>query len=133
MSAEPQPSNGNGSVTFEKVREAERQAIRAVFGDVDDKELVGIAFSGGGIRSATFGLGVLEGLKKLALLDRVHYVSTVSGGGYIGSWFSANCRRAADRGAVDAQRSDAAGVDEPDDDRQDDRGADDQRHENSPA
>ena len=40
MSAEPQPSNGNGSVTFEKVREAERQAIRAVFGDVDDKELV---------------------------------------------------------------------------------------------
>src|SRR5262249_62355123 len=28
----------------------------------------------------------------------IHYLSTVSGGGYIGSWLSANCKRAADRG-----------------------------------
>ena len=105
MSPEPQPSNGNGSVTFEKVRQAEQQAIQAAFGDVDDQEQVGLAFSGGGIRSATFGLGVLEGLKKHNLLDRVHYLSTVSGGGYIGSWFSANCRRAADRGDTHDWRS----------------------------
>ncbi len=61
----------------------------------EDANLVGLAFSGGGIRSATFGLGVLEGLKKHALLRRVDYLSTVSGGGYIGAWLTANCQRAA--------------------------------------
>jgi Patatin-like phospholipase len=60
-------------------------------------QLVGLALSGGGIRSATFGLGVLEALKKADLLKRIHYLSTVSGGGYIGGWFSANCKRAEER------------------------------------
>jgi hypothetical protein len=46
----------------------------------------GIAFSGGGIRSATFNLGVLQGLANKRLLPYVDYLSTVSGGGYIGSW-----------------------------------------------
>lgn len=58
-------------------------------------DLVGLAFSGGGIRSATFGLGVLEGLKRCGLLPQIDYLSTVSGGGYIGAWLSANCQRAA--------------------------------------
>jgi hypothetical protein len=58
-----------------------------------EQNLVGLAFSGGGIRSATFGLGVLEGLKRFGLLDRIHYLSTVSGGGYVGAWLSANCKR----------------------------------------
>jgi hypothetical protein len=57
------------------------------------RDLVGLAFSGGGIRSATFGLGVLEALKDKGLLTKIDYLSTVSGGGYIGSWLSANCRR----------------------------------------
>lgn len=48
-----------------------------------------LCLSGGGIRSATFGLGVIQGLAKLKLLERFDYLSTVSGGGYIGSWFSA--------------------------------------------
>lgn len=49
-----------------------------------------ICFSGGGIRSATFALGVLQGLaKKGVKLGQFHYLSTVSGGGYIGSWLSA--------------------------------------------
>jgi predicted acylesterase/phospholipase RssA len=60
-------------------------------------QLVGLALSGGGIRSATFALGVLEALKKADLLKRIHYLSTVSGGGYIGGWFSASCKRAVDR------------------------------------
>ena len=68
---------------------------------VDRKNLVGLAFSGGGIRSASFGLGVLEALRDFELLDKVHYLSTVSGGGYIGAWLSANCRRAADNGVAD--------------------------------
>ncbi len=50
---------------------------------------VGLAFSGGGIRSATFSLGVVQALARLRLLTSFHYLSTVSGGGYIGSWLSA--------------------------------------------
>src|SRR4026209_1267495 len=42
----------------------------------------GLAFSGGGIRSATFNLGILRGLHRLKLLAHFDYLSTVSGGGY---------------------------------------------------
>src|SRR5262249_30629674 len=56
-------------------------------------DMVGLALSGGGIRSATFGLGVLQGLAQLRLLGAVDLLSTVSGGGYIGSWFAAWVRR----------------------------------------
>ncbi|TKB87029.1 MAG: hypothetical protein E8D43_10135 [Nitrospira sp.] len=49
----------------------------------------GLCFSGGGIRSATFGLGVLQSLARLQLLNKFDYLSTVSGGGYIGSWLTA--------------------------------------------
>lgn len=55
--------------------------------------LIGLAFSGGGIRSATFNLGVLEALKENDLLRFVDYLSTVSGGGYIGGWLVANAKR----------------------------------------
>ena len=48
-----------------------------------------LCFSGGGIRSATFGLGVLQGLARFNLLGQFDYQSTVSGGGYIGSWLAA--------------------------------------------
>jgi hypothetical protein len=48
-----------------------------------------LCFSGGGIRSATFGLGVLQGLARQGLIGEFDYISTVSGGGYLGSWLSA--------------------------------------------
>lgn len=75
-----------------------------------------LCFSGGGIRSATFCLGIIQALAQYtiggqpakrdqpgeestlddiaarareSLLSRFHYLSTVSGGGYIGSWLSA--------------------------------------------
>jgi Patatin-like phospholipase len=51
--------------------------------------VMGIALSGGGIRSATFSLGVLQGLAKLGLLKSFDYLSTVSGGGYIGGFLGA--------------------------------------------
>jgi hypothetical protein len=51
-----------------------------------DMQLRGIAISGGGIRSATFNLGVLQKLAELDQLKDFDYISTVSGGGYIGSW-----------------------------------------------
>lgn len=50
--------------------------------------LVGLALSGGGIRSATFNLGVLQSLAEHGILKQVDYLSTVSGGGYIGSCLS---------------------------------------------
>lgn len=51
-----------------------------------DKNLFGICVSGGGIRSATYGLGVLQGLAEKGLLSLADYISTVSGGGYLGAW-----------------------------------------------
>ena len=48
-----------------------------------------LCFSGGGIRSASFGLGVLQGLARLRLIGRFDYLSTVSGGGYLGGWLTA--------------------------------------------
>jgi hypothetical protein len=59
--------------------------------------LLGVAFSGGGIRSATFNLGVLQGLATKGWLPRIDYLSTVSGGGYIGAWLAAWIKR---RGSV---------------------------------
>lgn len=66
---------------------------RAARGIPGTAPTVGIAFSGGGIRSATFGLGVMEALKEQGVLKQADYLSTVSGGGYIGSWLTANCLR----------------------------------------
>ncbi len=45
---------------------------------------VGLALSGGGIRSATFALGVLQAIAKRRALQQVDLLSTVSGGGYTG-------------------------------------------------
>lgn len=50
--------------------------------------LIGLALSGGGIRSATFSLGVIQALVEKGKLKFVDYISTVSGGGYIGSCVS---------------------------------------------
>lgn len=47
-----------------------------------------LCLSGGGIRSATFSLGVLQGLHRAGKLSGFDYLSTVSGGGYAGSWLS---------------------------------------------
>ena len=44
----------------------------------------GVALSGGGIRSATFCLGVMQVLAERRLLKDVDFLSTVSGGGYTG-------------------------------------------------
>ncbi|PKO60456.1 MAG: hypothetical protein CVU23_13420, partial [Betaproteobacteria bacterium HGW-Betaproteobacteria-17] len=54
----------------------------------DQAQLVGLALSGGGIRSATFCLGVIQALARLRLLRAFDHLSTVSGGGYIGAWLS---------------------------------------------
>ena len=54
---------------------------------------IGLAISGGGIRSATFALGILQALAKEDLLKYFDYMSTVSGGGYIGGALTWALRR----------------------------------------
>jgi hypothetical protein len=77
---------------FDAVQREERQWIshrRRATGTVpDDAPVVGLALSGGGIRSATFNLGILQALSRRGLLPQVDYLSSVSGGGYIASSLS---------------------------------------------
>ena len=58
-----------------------------------DNQVAGICFSGGGIRSATFNLGILQGLARSGWLNKFDYLSSVSGGGYIHSWLAAWLKR----------------------------------------
>ena len=77
-----------------ELKSIEQARARDIHKDGDPRDkLLGLAFSGGGIRSATFNLGVLQGLSRAGLLKYVDYLSTVSGGGYIGSWLSAWIKR----------------------------------------
>ncbi|MEM7351816.1 MAG: hypothetical protein AAF657_13545, partial [Acidobacteriota bacterium] len=58
-----------------------------------DNNLVGLAFSGGGLRSACFNLGVAQGLEKRGVLRHVDYLSAVGGGAYVASSLVAATRR----------------------------------------
>ena len=71
---------------------AREQPLKAI---LHEAQTTALCFSGGGIRSASFGLGVLTQLARLSrgagensVLNKIDYVSTVSGGGYVGSWFT---------------------------------------------
>jgi Patatin-like phospholipase len=92
-------------VGFDAVFRAEMQVIlgvdlaegtTAAALDDTDTDLSALCLSGGGIRSATFALGVMQGLARFDLLRHFHYLSSVSGGGYIASWLSAWRHRVSD-------------------------------------
>jgi len=73
-----------------EIADAERAFLykrRLAVGVDTDADGVGLALSGGGIRAATFSLGVLKSLSSLHLIHRFDYLSTVSGGGYTGSFY----------------------------------------------
>jgi hypothetical protein len=80
-----------------------------------DVKRSGLCLSGGGIRSATFNLGILQGLARLGALGGFDFLSTVSGGGYVGGWLSAWLHRAGsakvlgDLGRVQSPSLEAAG------------------------
>lgn len=90
--------------TFEEVFRAELEEIEQrwsqVYGSAAERQLAetrnpsvlhglaGIAFSGGGIRSATVNLGIVQALHSRGVFDHLDYMSTVSGGGYLGSSIS---------------------------------------------
>lgn len=71
------------------LRTAEAEAVRerrAAAAVPESAPLVGVALSGGGIRSATFCLGLFQALARQRLIRRIDVLSTVSGGGYFGSF-----------------------------------------------
>src|ERR1051325_11493635 len=70
------------------------QRRKAAHGEVPTRvngrppRLSGLSLSGGGVRSATFNLGLLQALAEAGKLTLFDYLSTVSGGGYVGGWWS---------------------------------------------
>ncbi len=64
---------------YQKVIDAEKKYLKL------GNDSSGLAISGGGIRSASFGLGVMQALVANKKLSKIDYMSTVSGGGYLGS------------------------------------------------
>lgn len=84
-----------GALSADDINALEKKAIlkrRALLTGEDPgtelKDVSGLAFSGGGIRSATFCLGIAQVLQRRKLLHQFDYLSTVSGGGYFGSFLS---------------------------------------------
>src|SRR5260221_12324806 len=74
------------------LKSAEEDAVRGrriLNGTDPDAPVVGVALSGGGIRSATFCLGLFQALAKQRFVRRIDILSTVSGGGYFGSFLGA--------------------------------------------
>jgi hypothetical protein len=63
--------------------------LSAVYSLLHKLEQAALSLSGGGIRSGTFALGVMQGLARHRLLEKFDYLSTVSGGGYTGAWLTA--------------------------------------------
>jgi len=87
------PEDGADTFSFAEALRRERKAIwgadAARFETADKPKQAALCLSGGGIRSAAFCLGVMQALAGQNLLRHFHYLSTVSGGGYIGSWLQA--------------------------------------------
>ncbi|MXN92520.1 hypothetical protein GR160_14920 [Flavobacterium sp. Sd200] len=98
------PNNNSQSVKNNSVK-LKTLDVFDPFVKANEMELMGIAFSGGGIRSATFNLGILQKLASLNVLHKFDYISTVSGGGYIGTWFNSWIKRSGSFSKVNDQLS----------------------------
>lgn len=80
------PMDGNDpSAELDKLCDARRGAFPAEKQPLIQSGRWGLALSGGGIRSATFCLGLIKALSANRAFHRFDYLSTVSGGGYTGS------------------------------------------------
>ena len=98
MQAEPAAVDPR-AVPFQTVWHREKEHIKARREMLEpslegDPHVLGLAISGGGIRSATLSLGIIQKLAEFNFLKHIDYISTVSGGGYIGSWLYSWIREA---------------------------------------
>lgn len=78
-------------LSLEQVLAEERKTLRP--DTLTPMPLSALCISGGGIRSATFALGAVQGLAERGLLSEFDYLSTVSGGGYLGAWLGSWIKR----------------------------------------
>ncbi|WP_132257299.1 hypothetical protein [Methylobacterium segetis] len=83
---------------------AERDAL----GLAEGEQPAALCLSGGGVRSAAFCLGVLQALAARGLLGGFHYLSTVSGGGYIGAFLTRLISGQLDDAAAEARTASVA-------------------------
>ena len=98
--------------------------LHDIYLELNRQEAAALCLSGGGIRSASFALGLLQSFASdrdcsspaqptppaERLLTKFHYLSTVSGGGYIGSWLSAWLMRAGETGTTTQVIADLGGL-----------------------
>jgi hypothetical protein len=78
----------SGIITGEREEIKKRRTLYSLSNADANTDAVGLSISGGGIRSATFALGVLQELARRGIAYQIDYLSTVSGGGYLGSFLS---------------------------------------------
>ncbi len=98
----PRPPQERGPYYPDELAAAEQQLLddrRKSIGQDAAAPHIGVGFSGGGIRSATFCFGIFNALARKQdgagrpLFSCIDYLSTVSGGGYFGSFLGALFRR----------------------------------------
>ncbi len=106
------PASGGLQADQTRVVMAEEQAAvaraRTALGADGGAGGIAVCLSGGGIRSASYCMGVLQALAERGLLARCDYLSAVSGGGYALGWWSALVRRRTARHAVAGRAPDVA-------------------------
>ena len=80
------------------------ERLRALHARIHEHGPSALCLSGGGIRSSTFALGVLQGLAQIGVLRHIDYLSTVSGGGYTGGWLTTWLHREGPAGRDEVMR-----------------------------
>jgi hypothetical protein len=90
LDAEERHLRGDDSIVVERPWDDDEESRRldAVRARLHARDLSAVCLSGGGIRSASIALGVLQSLARRGALRGVDYLSTVSGGGYTGAWLT---------------------------------------------
>jgi hypothetical protein len=92
------------AINLDEAKAVTLRRLNWAAGPHNHSNAVGLGLSGGGIRSATFCLGVTQVLAQRDLLKDIDFLSTVSGGGYTGSFLSSrlgNAEPHADVGGPD--------------------------------
>jgi hypothetical protein len=85
--SERRKTHGRGEISLD-TEDTQRDGT-PVLRPTAGSKVVGLSLSGGGIRSSAFCLGVLQALDAHRLIEKIDYLSSVSGGGYIATSMTA--------------------------------------------